>query len=538
MESNGVPNKILCSQKTADRLIRAGKGHWLTTRKELIDAKGKGLLQTYWVEPSANRSSIDTAVSSSESTDLANEHDSTLTLGETKPPERRIGRLVDWNVEMFTALLNSVVTNRRALGVSGCMTNTSFESSLPFVSTLPRSEATDVVPWPPSYDSIERPTPLPTDAALHQLRDMLSVIGYLYRDNPFHSFEHASHVTMSTMKLIQRLTGESDSVRRAFFSDPLTQFAICFAALVHDVDHSGVTNSQLVAEKNAIAASYENQSVAEQHSITIAWELLMRKEYGDLRNCLFNHDESEMLRFRQLLVNAVIATDVFDRDLKEARERRWKKAFGAPFEALVPSSESDPDVRRHAAIILDHLIQASDISHTMQHFQVYQKWNRRLFHETYLAFISGRSPVHPGVSWYEGELRFFDNYVIPLAKKLQSLGVLFGFSCAELVDYAMDNRVEWESKGRDLVQQMLQESEAIHGAGEATAVDGAPTDRSSALGDTSADRPRALVRTDRFQVRGGEAVTSGGAPDQPIASPSKQRLLFKGDDEWVGVRFV
>jgi class 3 adenylate cyclase len=218
MES--VPNKILCSQKTADRLITAGNGHWLTARKDLVDAKGKGLLQTYWVEPFVNRSSIDTAVSSSdESTDVVNENVSALPIADTKVPQKRIGRLVDWNVEMFSALLNHRVsqssgvslslTNRtssgQSSGVSLSLTNrTSSASAWPRVSTKPRSEASDAVPWPPSDDAADCPTLLPTDAALHQLRDMISVIGCLYRDNPFHSFEHASHVTMSTMKLMQR----------------------------------------------------------------------------------------------------------------------------------------------------------------------------------------------------------------------------------------------------------------------------------------------------------------------------------------------
>lgn len=525
MESNGLPNKVLCSQKTADRLISAGKGHWLTAREDLVDAKGKGKLQTFWVEPSVYRSSIDTAVSSSESTDLANENVSTLPSEEAKPPQRRIGRLVDWNVEMFTSLLKRV---RQSYGASTCLTDrTSSVSALPGVSTKPRSEASDVVPWPPFYDASDSPALPATEAALHQLRDMISVIGYLYRDNPFHSFEHASHVTMSTMKLIQRLSGESNTVWRAFFSDPLTQFAICFAALVHDVDHSGVSNSQLVEEKDAVAVSYENQSVAEQHSITIAWELLMRPEYGDLRSCLFNDDEADLMRFRQLLVHAVIATDVFDKDLKEARENRWKMEFGGSFDALAPPLDSERDGRRHAAIILDHLIQASDISHTMQHFQVYQKWSRRLFHETHHAFLAGRSPVHPGVGWYEGELRFFDNYVIPLAKKLQCLGTLFGFSCAELVDYAMDNRVEWESRGRELVQQMLQELEVTHEEGQATSLD-----------DTTSDRSRALACPHPSQVICEEAAVSDDGPDRPDTSRSTQRLVFKGDEEWVGVRFV
>jgi class 3 adenylate cyclase len=51
MESNGVGGKIHVSQTTADLLMAAGKTKWLVQRPELVTAKGKGEMQTYWVEP-------------------------------------------------------------------------------------------------------------------------------------------------------------------------------------------------------------------------------------------------------------------------------------------------------------------------------------------------------------------------------------------------------------------------------------------------------------------------------------------------------
>lgn len=50
-------------------------------------------------------------------------------------------------------------------------------------------------------------------------------------------------------------------------SDPLTQFACVTAALIHDVDHLGVPNGQLVKERLPLAEVYKNQSVAEQNSV-------------------------------------------------------------------------------------------------------------------------------------------------------------------------------------------------------------------------------------------------------------------------------
>lgn len=50
MESTGQPWKIQASEATAELLRQAGKGDWLRAREELVEAKGKGTMQTYWVE--------------------------------------------------------------------------------------------------------------------------------------------------------------------------------------------------------------------------------------------------------------------------------------------------------------------------------------------------------------------------------------------------------------------------------------------------------------------------------------------------------
>ena len=38
------------------------------------------------------------------------------------------------------------------------------------------------------------------------------------------------------------------------------------------------------------------------------------------------------------------------------------------------------DLDRKATIVIEHIIQASDVSHTMQHWHVYQRWNSMVTH--------------------------------------------------------------------------------------------------------------------------------------------------------------
>lgn len=84
---------------------------------------------------------------------------------------------------------------------------------------------------------------------------------------------------------------------------------------------------------------------------------------------------------------------------------------------------------------------------------MYCKWNEKLFEEKYRAYLSGHEEADPSERWYENEIGFFDNYVIPLAKKLKDCG-LFGVSSDEYLGFAQENRAEWEMKGRGVVQSM------------------------------------------------------------------------------------
>ena len=76
----------------------------------------------------------------------------------------------------------------------------------------------------------------------------------------------------------------------------------------------------------------------------------------------------------------------------------------------------------------------------------------------YAAWKSGRMAKDPSTFWYAGELGFFDNYVIPLAKKLKECDV-FGVSSDEYLNYAEQNRTEWKERGQDVVAALVEESE-------------------------------------------------------------------------------
>ena len=178
----------------------------------------------------------------------------------------------------------------------------------------------------------------------------------------------------------------------------------------------------------------------------------MDPRFNDFRSCLCAND-TELHRFRQLVVNSVMATDIVDKELKNLRNARWDTAFKGQ-DTMVLESTSRDAVNRKATIVIEHLIQASDVAHTMQHWHVYRKWNERFFRECYAAYKAGRAEKDPTEGWYKGEIGFFDFYIIPLAKKLKNCGV-FGKSSDEYLTYAKSNREEWEARGEEMVAEMV-----------------------------------------------------------------------------------
>mmetsp|Transcript_5697 Transcript_5697/g.16490 ORF Transcript_5697/g.16490 Transcript_5697/m.16490 type:complete len:652 (+) Transcript_5697:160-2115(+) len=470
MESTGIRGKIQVSQETADLLMAAGKSHWLRPREEAVVAKGKGELKTYWLDPTkkkhkGGRRSTDKDIRVAPEITL-NGQVSEKPLGPGEVPfDDKYARLIDWNVDVLLHHLARVISNRSRTPSRGSLVNHSSE-----VALLPAAinDVAEVVALPPfDADASKFRRARPDVSMLQQTREDLHEyvkrIAVMYHDVPFHNFEHASHVTLCANKLLNRLINSDEyeteeDLHNATFgisSDPLTHFAIVFGALIHDVDHTGLPNAQLVKDGHPLAAKFKNRSVAEQNSVHLGWEMLMDKRFERLRKCIYQTN-IERKRFRQLVINGVLATDIADREINQERQKKWERAFANPTVKISEQSslQLQEDMNRKATAVIEHIIQVSDVAHTMQHWHIYRRWNERLFHEMHNAFSSGKVSVDPSTNWYIGELGFFDYYLIPLAMKLKECGV-FGASGYEYISYVLKNKKEWERKGRQVVQEMV-----------------------------------------------------------------------------------
>ena len=341
IEATGERNRIHLSEETAKELVIANKGHWVKSRTDIIQAKGKGALETFWLDtqlrssPSVESEGKEGSPPPSPEARVSSDRDRKFLEAGLKPEapsnDEKLNRLIGWNTDVLGRLIKQIIARRNAAIKLGKTRVTKAE--VPQLTPQPRGTATVLdelkeIIHLPALDAIvvenqEDPTSIVLDQELtDQLRDFVGMVALSYHDNPFHNFEHASHVTMSVVKLLSRITTADAFVDKetqdasslhdftyGITSDPLTQFACVFAALIHDVDHTGVPNTQLIKENSRLAIVYKNKSVAEQNSVDVSWKLFLHSKFSALREAICATND-ELIRFRELVVNSVMATDV------------------------------------------------------------------------------------------------------------------------------------------------------------------------------------------------------------------------------------
>lgn len=238
MESTGMRDMIQISQSTADLLNEGGKGHWVRPREELVNAKGKGSMQTYWLEPNSKsahaRSSMSSLSTSDETRSLLRHgepHSATPDSSSSTPPKKRkdcIGldnkcliwgadadldgndliyrdrhqRLINYNVDLLASMLKKIVARRTALsrGRRASITNAasrakSMNDVFDEHSTSLLDEVKEFIRLP-NFDAKACEQIMDLDSihlsedVLLQLKKFVTSIASLYRGNPFHNFEH------------------------------------------------------------------------------------------------------------------------------------------------------------------------------------------------------------------------------------------------------------------------------------------------------------------------------------------------------------
>uniref|UniRef100_A0A673W773 Phosphodiesterase n=1 Tax=Salmo trutta TaxID=8032 RepID=A0A673W773_SALTR len=220
----------------------------------------------------------------------------------------------------------------------------------------------------------------------------------------------------------------------------LELMALYVAAAMHDYDHPGRTNAFLVATSAPQAVLYNDRSVLENHHAASAWNLFMsRPEY----NFLGNLEHVEFKRFRFLVIEAILATDL-------------KKHFDflAEFNAKVGDdgcSGIDWSNENDRLLVCQMCIKLADINGPLKHKDLHLQWTEGIVNEFYEQGDEESSlglPISPFMDRSAPQLAklqesFITHIVGPLCSSYDSAALMPG----NWVDPADARRKEGEEVG-------------------------------------------------------------------------------------------
>lgn len=175
-EQTGLANRIHVSKDTATLLIEAGKEDWVTKREQMVELKGKGLAQTFFVGVKNT---------------LGNDH-STPSESPTDSLEDSLERLIDWNVEVLSGLLVQIVAHRDAQSVCQDVSEVEFALQQRDAGVTVLNEITQVVEMTSNVVPADAVAVSLDPEVRSQLKRFVRAISESYRDVPFHNFEHCS----------------------------------------------------------------------------------------------------------------------------------------------------------------------------------------------------------------------------------------------------------------------------------------------------------------------------------------------------------
>uniref|UniRef100_A0A8C8VHX9 Phosphodiesterase n=1 Tax=Pelusios castaneus TaxID=367368 RepID=A0A8C8VHX9_9SAUR len=231
----------------------------------------------------------------------------------------------------------------------------------------------------------------------------------------------------------------------------LELMALYVAAAMHDYDHPGRTNAFLVATNAPQAVLYNDRSVLENHHAASAWNLfLSQPEY----NFLPNLDHVEFKRFRFLVIEAILATDL-------------KKHF----DFLAEFNAKANDINSHGIewnnendrlLVCQICIKLADINGPAKIRDLHLKWTEGIVNEFYEQGDEEASlglPISPFMDRSSPQLAklqesFITHIVGPLCNSCDAAGLLPGRWLDEEED-------DMESAEDDNGEEMASEDEEM-----------------------------------------------------------------------------
>jgi hypothetical protein len=120
----------------------------------------------------------------------------------------------------------------------------------------------------------------------------------------------------------------------------------------------GIPNRQLAIEDDRLAVLYNDQSIAENWSLYVGFSEFLQSKYESVRTVLFGLNDADPTptgaannactkikktnsidnklyrRFREIVIDLVLSTDIASPERIQINKSKWKEAFGDPYETI------------------------------------------------------------------------------------------------------------------------------------------------------------------------------------------------------------
>lgn len=214
------------------------------------------------------------------------------------------------------------------------------------------------------------------------IRNWLQLIeGNYHVHNSYHNSTHAADVLQATSVFLKK-----PDVKAVL--DHTDEVASLIAAVVHDVDHPGFTNSHLCNAGNGLAILYNDIAVLESHHAAMAFKLTAKDQKS---NIFQNIDADQFKLIRQSVIDMVMATEMkqhfehlakFDNNFNKRHSIHEDTAStngrGTPESTTSNINFSSPE---NKGVLRRMLIKCSDIGNPARPNSLCTKWAYRIAEE-------------------------------------------------------------------------------------------------------------------------------------------------------------
>jgi hypothetical protein len=180
----------------------------------------------------------------------------------------------------------------------------------------------------------------------------MTAISETYKKVPYHNWKHAVDVT-------EFLVYELKATRFDAVLTKFELFAFIIAAICHDANHDGFTNTYNEKAETPLGILFKNQSVMETHHCAVAISVISKEEC----NIFSGFDSTEYRKMWTLIIQLILITDM-------------GKHFGFVNELnqLMDSRKLNWDVPEDRLKAMQCLLKCADISSVARPFELADKW--------------------------------------------------------------------------------------------------------------------------------------------------------------------